>query len=94
MGRISWISWGLVALVAVLHVAFMGMEMFAAEKVGRDVAKLPEAVINQIKPIVWNQGLYNGFLAAGLLWSLRGPRPSVDLRLAVFFVTCALIRPI
>jgi putative membrane protein len=35
-------------------------------------------------------GLYNGFLAAGLVWSLRAPQ-GLDVRLALFFVSCVLV---
>jgi putative membrane protein len=37
-----------------------------------------------------NMGLYNGFLAAGLVWSLRAP-PELNVRLALFFVSCVLV---
>src|SRR5262245_13847252 len=92
MSRIAWISWGLVGVAALLHVGFMGMEIFKAAKVAADVAKLtPELITDKTKPLIWNQGLYNGFLAAGLFWSLCGTRPNVDVRLATFFLVCVLI---
>jgi putative membrane protein len=39
----------------------------------------------------WNQDLYNGFLAAGLIWSLSWPPPAVNTRLAGFFLICVLV---
>ena len=86
----AWISWLLVALVAILHIAFMAGEMFAWGKLAPRVAGLQPPCVEATKPIGKNQGLYNGFLAAGLLWSLGSP-PSLDVRLAVFFAGCVLI---
>jgi len=84
------ISWLLVALVAILHIAFMAGEMLAWGKLAPRVAGLQPPCVEATKPIGKNQGLYNGFLAAGLLWSL-GSAPSLDVRLAVFFAGCVLI---
>ena len=38
-----------------------------------------------------NQGLYNGFLAAGLVWSILHPDPAIGKQIALFFLTCVLV---
>jgi putative membrane protein len=86
----AWISWLLVALVAVLHIAFMAAEMFAWDKLAPRVAGLPPPIVQATKALGANQGLYNGFLAAGLFWSLGEP-PTLTTSLALFFVVCVLI---
>ena len=87
----AWISWLLVALVALLHFGFMASEMCRWEKIAPRVAGLQPPCVEATKPIGKNQGLYNGFLAAGLIWSLWGSPPNLDVRLAVFFAGCVLI---
>jgi putative membrane protein len=79
----AWIAWTLVAVVALLHILFMAAEMFAWEKMARRVVE--PSVARATKALGANQGLYNGFLAAGLIWSLRAP-PAIDTHLAVFFL--------
>ncbi|KXK16644.1 MAG: hypothetical protein UZ08_BCD001002859 [Candidatus Parvibacillus calidus] len=61
----------LVAIVAIQHLFFMWLEMFAWETVGRKFFKGNRQgdFFRQTKSIAANQGLYNGFLAAGLIWS-------------------------
>ena len=56
----------LIALVALLHVGFMFMEMFGWVGFAQRVAGLPPDVAEATKPLGFNQGLYNGFLVAGL----------------------------
>jgi putative membrane protein len=98
MAWIGWMSWLLVGLVGIAHIAFMGAEMFAWARIAPKVAGLQPPCVEATKPIGKNQGLYNGFLAAGLIWSLGSPLnaslgapPSLDVRLAVFFTGCVLI---
>jgi putative membrane protein len=60
----------LVGIIALEHVAFMVLEMFLwTRPLGRKVFKLTEAQARDSKSLAMNQGLYNGFLAAGLLFS-------------------------
>ncbi|MBN9522999.1 DUF1304 domain-containing protein, partial [bacterium] len=70
-----WVANGLVLLVAALHVAFLVLEMFLwTEPYGavRVLGESHDAANSRV--LAQNQGLYNGFLAAGLLWSLAaGP---------------------
>jgi putative membrane protein len=80
----------IVALVAILHLAFMVLEMFLWEKpsgvrVFRQTAE--RAAITRV--LAMNQGLYNGFLAAGLIWGLMPGASSNEIR--VFFLSCVIV---
>jgi putative membrane protein len=77
-----------VALVALLHVYFLVLEMFFWDKpLGLRTFKLTPDFAKASKVLAANQGLYNGFLAAGLLWSLwRG-----DVAVQMFFLCCILV---
>jgi putative membrane protein len=79
-----------VALVAALHVYFLVLEMFLWTKpFGRRVFRLREEVAQASAPLAMNQGLYNGFLAAGLVWGLvQGP---AGFQIQIFFLTCVVI---
>ena len=61
----------LIAIVAIEHLFILWMEMFAWETTGKKVFKgaLPEELFKPTKGLAANQGLYNGFLSAGLIWS-------------------------
>src|SRR5690606_30106961 len=79
-----------VALVAVLHVAFLVLEMFLWTKpLGRRVFGLPAEVMAASAPLAANQGLYNGFLAAGLIWGLALGADGFGVR--VFFLACVVV---
>ncbi|MDG2539422.1 DUF1304 domain-containing protein [Dyella jiangningensis] len=79
-----------VALVALLHLWFLVLEMFLwTRPSGRRAFGLSEEFARQSKVLAANQGLYNGFLAAGLLWSLwlgASGRP-----VTLFFLGCILV---
>jgi len=78
----------LTALVALLHVYFLVLEMFLwATPFGAKTFARPLEEMQQTKPLAANQGLYNGFLAAGLVWSLA--TGAHDTR--VFFLACVVI---
>ncbi len=80
----------IVALVAFEHIYFMILEIFYWDKPKGLKAfglKLEEAKIS--KTLAKNQGLYNGFLAAGLIWSIISTSNSEQL--ALFFLTCVSI---
>jgi putative membrane protein len=79
-----------VGLVAVLHLGFLVLEMFLwSRPIGRKIFGLPKEVMIAAAPLAANQGLYNGFLVAGLLWGLwLGPR---GLSVLVFFLTCVVV---
>ena len=79
-----------VALVAFLHIYFMILEMFYWTKPkGLKIFGLTEEFAKQSKVIASNQGLYNGFLSSGLLWSLIDNNYSNQI--AIFFLTCVII---
>jgi len=78
----------LVALVAVLHVYFLVLEMFLWDKpYGRKTFKLTPEFATASKTLAANQGLYNGFLVAGLVWGLL----SGDFHVKIFFLTCVIV---
>lgn len=77
-----------IAIVALLHVYFLVLEMFLWDKpAGRRAFGLTAEFAAQSKTLAANQGLYNGFLAAGLIWALAAQRSDV----AMFFLGCVLI---
>ncbi|MGC1496505.1 MAG: DUF1304 domain-containing protein [Sulfitobacter sp.] len=82
----------LVFLIAVLHVGIAWLEMFAWETRGPKVfTSLPADLFKPTKVLAANQGLYNGFLAAGLLWSLFIGDEGWQQCIAVFFLLCVAI---
>lgn len=81
----------LIALIALLHVYFLILEMFLWDKpLGLKIFgnSLDKAKLTKV--LAQNQGLYNGFLAAGLFWSLCAPA-TYATALANFFLGCVLI---
>ena len=78
----------LVGLVAVLHLYFLVLEMFLwTRPLGiKTFGNTPEFA-EASKVLAANQGLYNGFLVAGLVWALV----SQDLDVAVFFLSCVIV---
>lgn len=80
----------LIGLIAVLHVYFLVLEMFLWDKpTGRRVFRLTAEFATASKALAANQGLYNGFLAAGLAWGLTLGDAGVHVKL--FFCGCVLI---
>lgn len=78
-----------ISLVIVLHILFMVLEMFLWNTpFGRKTFGLNEEYAQQSAPLAANQGLYNGFLAAGLLWGLVSTGGFDAL---VFFLSCVII---
>lgn len=82
----------LVACVALLHLYFLWLEMFAWTTKARKVfKKFPQDLFEPTKNMAANQGLYNGFLAAGLIWSLLIEDPYWQRNVALFFLGCVTI---
>lgn len=80
----------LIALVACLHVYFLVLEMFLWDRpTGLRVFRQTEAAARASKVLAANQGLYNGFLAAGLVWSLLAGAGGWSIK--VFFLCCVVI---
>jgi putative membrane protein len=79
-----------VAIVALLHVYFLVLEMFFWTKpLGLKTFKRTQAQADDSKVLAANQGLYNGFLAAGLLWGLS--LGAAGLSIKVFFLLCVVV---
>lgn len=77
-----------IAIVAILHVLFLAMEMFLWTKpIGRRAFGLTEELAAATATLARNQGLYNGFLAAGLIWAALSGNWSVQL----FFLGCVIV---
>jgi putative membrane protein len=82
----------LIVAIAALHLYFLYFEMFAWDTIGRKTFKqIPAEVFPKTKVLAANQGLYNGFLVAGLVWSLLIEDPMWSFYVAVFFLSCVLI---
>ncbi len=81
----------LVAIVALLHVGFLVIEMFFWNTpFGHRSFNLTPDFAAQSAVLAANQGLYNGFLAAGLVWSLVAPK-TMAFALKVFFLGCVIV---
>ena len=84
-----------VALTALLHVGILVLEMFLwTGPTGRGIFRMSEQQAEATKVLAANQGLYNGFLAAGLIWSLLHADPALALQLKLFFLVCVVIAAI
>lgn len=82
----------LIAIVALEHLYILYIEMFAWETKGKKFFKsLPEEIFPKTKTMAANQGLYNGFLAAGLLWSLCISDVVWQFNVALFFLGCVIV---
>jgi putative membrane protein len=78
----------LTAFVALSHVGFLVLEMFYwNEPIGREIFKMTPEVSASSAILAANQGLYNGFLAAGLVWGLVTGRRDIK----VFFLACVIV---
>lgn len=82
----------LVVIVAALHVYFLALEMFLWTKpLGlRVFGNSPEKAADSAV-LAANQGLYNGFLAAGLAWGLVQPNITFAFQIKVFFLSCVIV---
>jgi putative membrane protein len=77
----------LVGIVALLHIGFLYLEMFLWDKpAGRRVFRTTESFAKESRTLAANQGLYNGFLAAGLIWGLFAGD-----EVKTFFLICVMI---
>ncbi len=80
----------LVGLVAFLHVYFLVLEMFLWDTpFGRKAFALTPEFAAESKTLAANQGLYNGFLAAGLVWGICCGDDGFAIKL--FFLSCVII---
>jgi putative membrane protein len=87
-----WFANILVALVAALHVYFLILEMFlwtrplGLKTFGNSPEKAAQSAV-----LAANQGLYNGFLAAGLAWGLLQGNAGFAFQIKVFFLLCVIV---
>ncbi|WP_409342816.1 DUF1304 domain-containing protein [Paenibacillus sp. MBLB4367] len=85
----------LVALVAIEHVYILVLEMFLwTTPRARKSFGLTERFAEESKSLAANQGLYNGFLAAGLAWGLLHPDAMFGRQIQLFFLACVIIAAI
>jgi putative membrane protein len=85
---VSIVAGVLVALVAALQLSFLVLEMFLwTTPTGRRVFGLEAGFAEESRSLAANQGLYNGFLVAGLVWGLVADRTDVK----VFFLACVIV---
>jgi putative membrane protein len=78
-------------LVALLHLYFLALEMFFWTKpLGRRVFRTTPDFAEQSAALAANQGLYNGFLAAGLLWGVLHADPFFGRQVQMFFLACVV----
>jgi putative membrane protein len=83
---------GMVALFAALHVYFLALEMVFWEKpLGLKTFRNTPEKARDTAVLAANQGLYNGFLAAGLIWGLLHPDPALAWQIKTFFLLCVVV---
>jgi putative membrane protein len=81
-----------IVLVAAEHLYFLMLEMFLWTKpAGRKAFGTTPEFAAQSKALAANQGLYNGFLAAGLIWGLMHPNPAAAFQIRIFFLCCVIV---
>jgi putative membrane protein len=85
----------LVGLVALEHLYILALEMFlwTTPRARRAFGTTPEFA-EESRVLAANQGLYNGFLAAGLIWGLLHPSPQFGAQIQIFFLLCVLVAAI
>jgi putative membrane protein len=82
----------LVAIVAALHLYFLVLEMFLWTKpIGLRTFRQSQQKAEDSAVLAANQGLYNGFLAAGLIWGLAHPVAGTGFQIKVFFLLCVIV---
>ncbi|VXB73709.1 conserved membrane hypothetical protein [Flavobacterium sp. 9AF] len=82
----------LIGFIAILHLYILWLEMFVWTTKGPKVFRtVPKELFPKTKAMAANQGLYNGFLAAGLIWSLCIGNIEWSKNIAIFFSVCVLV---
>ena len=82
----------LIGFVALQHIAFLVLEMFLwTHPVGMKVFRQSAANAEITKVLAANQGLYNGFLAAGLIWALCHSDAMMGRQITYFFLGCVVV---
>jgi putative membrane protein len=81
----------LIAFVALEHLYILWLEMFAWTTTGKRTFKSMSAdMFEKTKSMAANQGLYNGFLSAGLIWSLMITDTTWSENVSIFFLSCVI----
>jgi putative membrane protein len=82
----------LIFIIALEHLGFLYLEMFLWTKAsGRKIFGHSIEQAEKTKTLAANQGLYNGFLAAGLIWGLFHTNPDTGNQIIIFFLFCIII---
>ena len=82
----------LIAFIAGLHLYFLYFEMFAWTTTGRKIFRnFPPDLFEKTKSLAANQGLYNGFLSAGLIWTFFIDNEIWQENIAIFFLSCVAV---
>jgi putative membrane protein len=82
----------LVALVAIEHIYILVLEMFLWQKTRtQKIFGIKKGDAETTKVLAANQGLYNGFLSAGLIWGLIHPSVLIGIQIQIFFLSCVLV---
>lgn len=86
----KFLATGLVAFVAMQHLGFLILEMFLwTHPIGLETFGLTPEFARESTALAANQGLYNGFLSAGLLWSLKTGNDAFGKK--IFFLGCVIV---
>jgi putative membrane protein len=81
-----------VGFVVLQHIGFLVLEMFLwTHPIGLKIFRQTLEQAEKSKVLAANQGLYNGFLAAGLFWSLIHSQPEASRQISIFFLGCILV---
>jgi putative membrane protein len=82
----------LVGIVAAEHLYILWLEMFAwTTRARKTFRSFPAELFEPTQPMAANQGLYNGFLAAGLIWSLLIQDSAWSQHVSIFFLSCVIV---
>ena len=88
----EYLAIGLVLLVAIEHVYILVLEMFLwTQPRTRKIFGISKEDVETTKVLAANQGLYNGFLAAGLIWGLVHSNAEFAVQIQVFFLACVMV---
>lgn len=81
-----------IATIALLHFYFLILEMFFWTKpLGLKTFRMTQPQAETTATLAANQGLYNGFLSAGLIWALLHPSTLFATQIAAFFLFCVIV---
>ena len=82
----------LVLFIALEHLGFLYLEMFLwSKKPGRKIFSHTKEEAEKTKVLAANQGLYNGFISAGLIWGVFHANPTFGSQIILFFLTFIII---